>query len=165
MLSGKITKLSIKWLLALAAGIVLAVAISITSADKADAAPLNTGERFLANKRLWFEPDYDRDSVCHLYDIRRGTPGTPVHLRVIDFAYPINPFTGQCDFRTPLSPSGSGVGTVNLSTRILTIRFPSGAVQNIRIGNYYARYDALAIRRSFGPSLWLGCNSPNNPFC
>ncbi len=138
----------------------------MTSVDKADAATLNSTERFLANNRLWFEYDYDQDLVCHLYDIRRGTPDTPVHLRIIDYPYPVNPFTGQCTFRTPLAPAFGGVGKVDPTTNALRIRFPSGAVQRIRIGDYVSSERALRISRSgWGPSWWLHCSSPYHPFC
>lgn len=111
MLSRKLIRLSIRWLLALATGIALAMVLSMTLVDVADAAPLNKKERLLVNKKMWFEWDWDRDGVCYLYDIGKGTSTVGPYLRVVKTAYYANPFTGQCRLSIPSTFRG-GVGQV-----------------------------------------------------
>ncbi len=168
MLSGKLTRLPKRWLLAFMLGLVLAVSLSMTFVTtEAEAAPLNTTERFLANKQLWFEHDWDGDWVCYMYDIRRGTtPSSGPYLRVIRHGYPVNLVTGECRLSTPLSPAFGGVGQVLLRTSVLRIQWPSGSVERIQLVRYFSADDALAIRRSTtGDSWWVGCNSLYHPFC
>jgi hypothetical protein len=166
MLSGKLTRLSKRWLLASILGLIVAVSVSMVSMEDAEAAPLSATERFLANKHLWFEHDWDRDWVCYMYDIQRGTtPSSGPYLRVVRNAYPVNLVTGECRLSTPLSPAFGGVGQVS-ATNVLRIQWPSGYVERIKLVRYFSADDALSIRRSStGDSWWVGCNSPYHPYC
>lgn len=148
-------------------GLALAVSLSMVSMENAEAAPLNATERFLANKHLWFEHDWDQDGICYMYDIQRGTtPSSGDHLRVIRRAYPVNLFTGECRLSAELTPAFGGVGQVRMSTSVLRIQWPTGSVERIKLVQYFSADDALAIRRSStGNSWWVGCNSPYHPFC
>lgn len=168
MLAGKLIRLSIGWLFALAAGIALAMVLSMTIVDAADAAPLNKKERLLVNKKFWFEWDWDSDWVCYLYDIRKGTSTTGPYLLVVKTAYYKNPFTGQCHINAPSSTLRGGVGQVNRDG-VLGIRWPSAAggyVERISIGRYRPDLAAIPIRRTrTGSSWWQDCGSPQHPLC
>ena len=59
MLTQAIRASAVRWLLAAASGLALAVVFSVAFVDAADAAPLNKKERLLVNKKLWFEYDWD----------------------------------------------------------------------------------------------------------
>lgn len=160
MLSGKLTGRLSRWLSVFVIGLTLAVGLSMVSAKDADAAPINSVERFLAAKRLWFEHDWDGDYVCHMYDFKIGDAVR--HLRVAHYAYPRNPIINQCRFSTPLTPRAGGVGSV--SNNVLRIVYPSGPPELISLGGYYRAYDALRISRSkTGGSWWVGCRSPDHP--
>lgn len=163
----KRVSVSVKWLLALAAGITMAMVLSMAFVEEADAAPLNAKERLLVNKKMWFEWDWDGDGVCYLYDIRKGTSTTGPYLLVVKTAYYVNPFSGQCHLNISSTFRG-GVGQVN-NDGVLGIRWPSAAggyVERINIGRYRPDLAAIPIRRTkTGNSWWQDCRSPQHPLC
>jgi hypothetical protein len=136
--------------------------------EEADAAPLNAKERLLVNKKMWFEWDWDRNGVCYLYDIRKGTSTVGPYLLVVKTAYYKNPFTDQYHLNTVSSTFRGGVGQVN-KYGVLGIRWPSAAggyVERISIGRYRPDLAAIPIRRrEVSNSWWQDCRSPQHPFC
>ena len=115
-------------------------------------------EAILANGRVWFEHDWDGDIVCYSWNFNIQSGGLHTVIRT---GYPAD--TGFCRLGAAFPPSFGAVWSV--SGNILTFQTATGYTEQITLGTYNESLHALAINRSWlGNSIWLSCDSPDNPF-